>query len=214
MSKKKLNIFLDLDQTIISAEPVEKDEDDFIDMKDKATMKKMKLYKWHDMSGFYVIFERPNLQSFLDFLFENFNVSVWTAATKSYALFIIEKIIMTKPERQLEYIFFKEHCDYSYRNGKKTKNLSVLWSKYKNREFSCDNTFILDDYDEVYDTQPNNCIRAVPFFFKRDKSHQDKFLDILKSQLEKCIEKQDLSCIKTINNEVYEKLKTEEYCDK
>ena len=41
--------------------------------------------------GHYKVFERPGLQEFLDYLFANFNVSVWTAASKSYALFIIDK---------------------------------------------------------------------------------------------------------------------------
>jgi TFIIF-interacting CTD phosphatase-like protein len=210
---KKLNIFLDLDQTIISAEPLQNDEDDFIDMNNGDIKKKMKLYKHHNMENTYVIFERPELQPFLDFLFENFNVSIWTAATRSYALFIIDKIIMNKPERQIQYIFFKEHCDFSRRDNSKTKNLSVLWNRYKIKDFSCDNTFIVDDYDEVYNTQKQNCIRAPPFYFTKENSHQDKFLNILQGYLKKCLEKEDLNCVKLINDEVYEKLKKEGYCD-
>jgi hypothetical protein len=46
------------------------------------------------MENYYIIFERPGLQQFLTFLFKNFNVSIWTAASKDYALFIIDKIII------------------------------------------------------------------------------------------------------------------------
>ena len=94
------NIILDLDQTIISAEA---DEDyDF-----NKNNKKVKLFKYYDMDSYYIIFERPGLQPFLDFLFSNFNVSIWTAASKDYALFIINKIILqNKKKRKIDWIFF------------------------------------------------------------------------------------------------------------
>ena len=85
MAKK--NILLDLDQTLISAEASE----DFDIDKHKE---RSKLFSWKDMDGYYIVFERPHLSEFLDYIFENFNVSVWTAASKDYALFIIEHIIL------------------------------------------------------------------------------------------------------------------------
>ena len=45
--------------------------------------------KRHDFDYYYVVFERPYLQSFLDYIFDKFNVYVWTAASKDYALYII-----------------------------------------------------------------------------------------------------------------------------
>ena len=91
---------LDLDQTLISAEPAE--EYDFSKNKSKA-----KQFVFHDMDGYYVVFERPGLQPFLTYLFDNFNVSIWTAASKDYALFIIEKIILAgNKNRKIDFIFF------------------------------------------------------------------------------------------------------------
>ena len=81
------NFFLDLDQTIICSETL-KDLKEYENYKDK-----MKKYKYKNMDDCYIVFERPNLQSFLDFLFKNYNVSIWTAASKDYALFIIEDTI-------------------------------------------------------------------------------------------------------------------------
>ena len=141
---KDFNIILDLDQTLISAEAEE--DYDFNKNKNKA-----KLFNFKDMDGYYIVFERPNLQSFLDYVFENFNVSVWTAASKDYALFIIEKIILCdKPERKLDWIFFSYHCDISKKITKHTKDLSMLWDIYKIDNYEKDNTLIIDDYDEVY----------------------------------------------------------------
>lgn len=175
---KKYNIILDLDQTLISAEAEE--DYDFTNNKNKA-----KLFNFKDMEGYYIVFERPNLQSFLDYIFKNFNVSIWTAASKDYALFIIDKIILQKPNRKLDWIFFSYHCDISKKVKKHTKDLSIFWDIYKIPEYSIDNTVIIDDYDEVYNTQKNNCIYAKPFEFCEENSHKDNYLKNLKYQLKK-----------------------------
>ena len=106
-NNRKLNFLLDLDQTIISGEPVE--EYNFEKNKKKASK-----FRFETMENYYIIFERPYLQQFLTFLFKNFNVSIWTAASKDYALFIIDKIIIAgNKDRTLDYIFFSYHCGIS-----------------------------------------------------------------------------------------------------
>ena len=177
MTNKKFNILLDLDQTLISAEA---DEDyDFVKNREKA-----KKFDFHDMDGYYIVFERPGLQKFLDFIFSNFNVSVWTAASKDYALFIVNKILLkNKPERHLDWIFFSYHCDISRKLLNGTKDLSILWTQYKITGYEPENTIIIDDYDEVYNTQKNNCIIAVPFEFADDDSHKDQYLQQLQDVL-------------------------------
>lgn len=175
--KIKPNIILDLDQTLISAEASEKF--DF-----KKYKKKMELFNYKDMDGYYLVFERPHLQKFLDKLFKEFNVSVWTAATKDYALFIINKFILTKPERKLEWIFFSYHCKLSRKLTDNTKSLKILWEEYGLPNYNKNNTVILDDYDEVFNTQKNNCIIAIPFEFTKSSSEHDDFLEKLTDKLE------------------------------
>mgnify|MGYP003334631673 FL=1 len=97
--RKPINVILDLDQTLISSET--KSEFD-----KKKFGEKMKNFYHKDLDDLYIVFARPHLDGFLDYLFDNFNVSVWTAASKSYALFIIENFILTKPERKLDFVFF------------------------------------------------------------------------------------------------------------
>ncbi len=177
MSNEKLNILLDLDQTIISSEA--EDEYDFKKNKDKA-----KKFTFHDMDGYYIVFERPGLQKFLDYLFKNFNVSIWTAASKDYALYIIEKIILQgNPNRKLDWVFFSYHCDMSKNKKKSSKNLHMIWDEYKISGYTKDNTVIIDDYDEVFNTQPDNCIIAKPFEFTNDNSENDTYLRDLKKAL-------------------------------
>lgn len=192
---KKLNFVLDLDETLISAEATE--EYDFEKYKNKAAK-----FSFEPMEGYYIIFERPHLQDFLDFLFENFNVSVWTAATKDYALFIIEKILLAKPNRKIDWIFFSYHCNASRKIKKGTKDLSMLWDIYKIPGYNANNTVILDDYDEVHSTQTDNCIIAKPFKFSDQDSEKDDFFKRLIPKLQKYLLKKDNIEVKRINKKL------------
>lgn len=177
--KDKLRVVLDLDQSIISAEPT--DEYDF-----RANKTKARKFKYHDMDGYYIVFERPGVQKFLDDLFKNYIVSVWTAASKDYALFVINNVILKNhPERKIDYMFFSYHCDISKDQGKGSKDLSLLWKMYKIPGYNKDNTVIFDDYDEVHETQPGNCIIAKPFEFTNKRSENDDFLDKVGRDIEK-----------------------------
>jgi TFIIF-interacting CTD phosphatase-like protein len=164
-----MNILLDLDNTLISSLSTEEEQ--------PCHKRRMKKYTWKDMDGYYKVFERPGLQDFLDFLFKHFNVSVWTAASKSYALFIINHFILDgHPERRLDYIFFSHHCRQSKRQMNSQKHLNMLWSVFNIDDYNEDNTFIIDDNSEVYSTQPNRCIHVKPFEFTAKNSHKDKEL--------------------------------------
>lgn len=196
----KPNFLLDLDQTLISAESI----DSFDMKKHKSRMKK---FKKHQMEDYYYIFERPNLQQFLDFLFANFNVSIWTAASKDYGLFIIENIILAgKKERVIDYMFFSYHCNASEKHKNGTKDLSMLWDIYNLTGYNKENTIILDDYDEVYITQNNNCIIAKPFEMTETGSEKDDFLKKLKRRLGLCLKNSKYknhfaSCVSKINKD-------------
>jgi len=178
--KTKLNIVLDLDATLICAESSE--EFDF-----KKYMFKSCKFKFHDMDGYYVVFERPGLQGFLDYLFKNFTVSIWTAASKDYALYIIDNIILqdNKPDRKLDWVFFSYHCDISKDEKDASKSLAMFWDEYKMDGYTKENTIIVDDYDEVYNTQPDNCVIAPIFDFSKKGSEDDDFLSLLQKALSK-----------------------------
>ena len=132
--KKDKHIFLDLDQTCISAEA----SNEFDHDKEKEKARK---FTFHDMDGYYVVFERPGLQKFLDYLFTEYNVSVWTAASKDYAAFIIEHVILAnKSNRKLEWSFFSYHCDLSKEKKGGSKSLEMLWDEFKLDGLTDENT--------------------------------------------------------------------------
>lgn len=152
------NIILDLDETLISA--IEKDT-----LKENKSMsttfkEKYKHFKIHSMGKEYFITERPHVQEFLDFIFSNYNVSIWTAASKNYASFVIKKVIMIKPNRKLDFILFSKHCDISERKSGCIKRLDNLFHIHR---FNKENTIIIDDNKNVFEKQDNHVIRIKAF---------------------------------------------------
>jgi TFIIF-interacting CTD phosphatase-like protein len=166
----KINILLDLDNTLISS--LSKNEDK------KIYKPRMKKFRWENMENVYKVFERPGLQPFLDFLFKHFNVSIWTAASKSYALFIIDKFILDgHPERTLDYIFFSHHCKRSNKLKKTQKSLEILKNNFKLSNYDVRHTYIIDDHPDVFKAQPTNCIQIKPFEFTDRQSYNDNELE-------------------------------------
>lgn len=172
------NVILDLDNTLISAEALT----DF-PFEQKGIKQKSLKFAIHDMDGYYIIFERPKVQKFLTWLFENFNVSVWTAASKDYALFIIKNIILQSPERKLDYILFSHHCDLSKNIYGNSKNLKLFFKTFKLDNYKKSNTIIIDDLDEVHYSQPDNCIHIKAFEILDKHSEYDKELDNIKTEI-------------------------------
>lgn len=166
--KKLRNVVLDLDNTLICAEA----STDF-PFDDEKVKKKAMQFDIHDMDGYYIVFERPKVQQFLDYLFENYNVSIWTAASKDYALFIIKHIILKNPKRKLDYIFFSYHCDISNKIFDSSKNLDLLFKVFELQNYNKTNTVIIDDLKEVWETQPQNCVRIKYFDFFGKSSGED-----------------------------------------
>lgn len=164
------NIFLDLDNTLISSEYIN-------DVKDNNLTKVIKRASKFDsknMDNYYLICARPYLQPFLDFLFKNFKVHIWTAASKDYASFIINEFILKKdPRRKIFLVLYDYHCRVSQRMFRTPKKLEVLWEKWKLYEYNKENTIIIDDLRQVCESQPNNCISILPFEFMKKGSEND-----------------------------------------
>lgn len=177
MSRQKINFLLDLDSTLISAKK-ERELKNITQPQHNV----FKIHKMKDDNGRvnYIVFERPGLQNFLTYIFDNYNVSVWTAASKDYAMFIIYSIVLGGDKnRKLDYVFFSYHCDISSEKSKNlcTKDVTVLWNLYKMKGYTALNTLILDDYiEDVYAKQKNNCIIAPVFDIVDNYNPGDRFL--------------------------------------
>src|SRR5690606_6470295 len=177
LNGQKCNVILDLDNTLVSA----------IEYQKLNNIYRNTNLKYHILDKSFIIFERPYVQRFLDFLFKNFNVSIWSAGTKDYVLFIIKNVIQTSPSRKIHTILHYDHCVMSSKFYPDTpKDLRFLYNIIKGYKSS--NTFIIDDLDEVYISQPSNCIQ-VPRFDLESEPHSigDNALAILQNNLLKLI---------------------------
>jgi len=166
MSECKLNVILDLDNTIINA----------IETRDKIKVPLNTGLDYFDWPPMFKIYARPHLQEFLDWLFANCNVAVFTAAEKDYALFIIENFILIKPERKLEFTFYREHVDLGeslYPDS--MKDLRLVWDFFHVQNFYPSNTVIIDDLDLVYQTNMFNTIRLYPFFVVDEETYEPNY---------------------------------------
>ena len=153
---KRMHVFCDLDSTLINSLSVNEELSN-------APDEFQKKFRHVEMKGYYRIFERPFLQFFLDFLFANFTVSVFTAADKDYALHVVDKIILTKPERRLKYLFYGYASELSEYYYKSPKDLRILWNVFKLKDLTPCSTIIIDDLNEVYEANPDNTIKAPKF---------------------------------------------------
>ena len=164
----RLNIVLDLDNTLICA----------LSEKELDKHKDIKGLEYKDMKGYYRIFMRPFLRDFLNVAFQRYDVTVWTAASKDYALFIIDNILIPKDMRdkcKLKMFFYDEHCDHSQKmyDPNSPKDLRYL---YHYPGYHPCNTLIVDDLSDVHKANPKHIIKAPYFDAKKPDAKEDLFL--------------------------------------
>jgi len=173
MGRKNINVILDLDNTCIYSHECRK-------MKEIPDWLSSN-YTYYVMDDDYIVCERPGLQDFLDWLFEHFNVMIWSAASPDYVEFIAKNIIGIKG-RHIEHIFNSNNCKESDDQYKTLKQLKLLWNEKDLFGYYPFNTLIIDDLRDVTDPQPYNSIRIDRFVANR-KHVNDSKLKVVKKQL-------------------------------
>jgi hypothetical protein len=174
----RINLVLDLDNTLISS----------ISQKEMAKNKGVKTrnLKYIDMENYYRIFYRPYLNEFLDYAFDNFSVTIWTAGSRDYGGFIIDNIITkssNKHKRKLKMFFYDENCDQSQEIFK-TNTPKDLRYLYNFEGYHSCNTIIVDDLHEVKKHNEKQTLPAIYFDAKKKESETDNFLLTAISKLE------------------------------
>lgn len=176
-SEKKFNIILDIDNTLLSS----------VEIENPLRVRGDKSDKVHTMPDNYKIYERPYLQDFLDYLFNNFNVSIWTAASKPYAMFVIKNII-NKKGRNLDLVMWSDHCEISKRIYGQTKDLRYIWNTLKVPGYNSHNTLLFDDLEDNVNHQKCNVLHVDNFDIEQAKDRDDylsKLILVLKQEKDK-----------------------------
>src|SRR3989338_2051019 len=96
----------------------------------------------------YVIFKRPGLNEFLEFVYDHFkHVGIWTAAAAPYAHKIVNRIMTPAQQKRLSFIYTRKKLV----NG--VKDLTRIFVEHP--EFKSNNTIILDDKREMIPNKYN-----------------------------------------------------------
>lgn len=175
----KLNVVLDIDSTLINTVSLEEGKP---------------LMKYYNENDYYiykpegyepsVIFKRPNLDVFLDWLFKNCNVSIFTHADKDYAMDVIDRFILTKMDRKLDFIFYRYHVEFGIKKYSCVKDLRIIWDDFLFFDFYPSNTVLIDDNDVVKRCNLYNTLQITPFIVTEERSLGDKHLLNIKEKLE------------------------------
>lgn len=187
-----LNIYLDLDETLIHSIPF----NDYDELDSTRREKLQNTFDYNDMEDEFRVFSRPGLYDFLFFLSNNsdkFTINVWTAATRDYADFIIMNILQKKFAVPIRYRLHRSHVNWSQNNMSSPKDLRTLWKKYMIKGHCECNTVIIDDLKDVVKSNNYYSIRINPFV--ADPTKTDKELYRIREEL-----KELYKCYKSTNN--------------
>lgn len=154
-------IMLDLDETLIRAEPFTsgKKYDHAINVKVGQGEK------------YFGIFVRPFTTEFLEIVARDHRVFVFTASVKEYA----EKIVqhLDPQNKYIEHVLSRSHCIYV--NGMFVKNLSVA-VEYGT---SLDDVIIVDNYVHSFALHPEHGIPIKPYYGAKEDSELNELANFL-----------------------------------
>ena len=140
--RKKL-LILDLDETLVFATEA-------------------KLPRAEDFrTGQYFVYKRPDLDRFIGFCFENFQVAVWTSSGSKYANEVICRIFQ-HPE-QLEFVWARERCTWRSHPESGTSYWIKDLKKVRRLGYRLESVLMIDDSPEKLERSYGNHIRTIPF---------------------------------------------------
>lgn len=195
---EKLNIILDLDNCCIHAISIEyyKNDKKMVEYMTKELKKgdnnvNILKYKFdlEKDDRYNILFIRPHLKIFLEYLLKNFNVSVWSNGYYTYVDKICNIIFTKEQKKQLKYIIggtdnpkwgvyditnkkflydfnsyqniVKNTSSFSFENKYDVKDLSFLWkNKPYSSIFTKENTILIDDAENHLVFNKYNVIRV------------------------------------------------------
>jgi hypothetical protein len=134
-----------------------------------------------DSNHVYIVYKRPHYRQLLDYCYNKFNVSFWTAGTSPYCVSILKKLLTSEQFNNTHIMFSRKDKNSTYDcknkylikhksvNGNYPKLLHILWKhpKYKHL-FTPYNTILLDNSSVHTSRYPQNTLK-VPDFYPSEK---------------------------------------------
>lgn len=135
------------------------------------------------VSNNYYVYKRPFVEQFLVWCFENFDVAVWTSATKDYAAEIVANIF-PQPQGNLSFLWSRERCTPSL----DLETQETFWekkiTKLRRRGYNLENIIVVDDTPQMWRNSYGNLVRVKSYFGELEDSELGKlksYLEILKN---------------------------------
>ena len=162
--KNKKCLVLDLDETLIFAHE---------EIKDTNFDEQIKLYIGEGQTHTIMVYFRPHLRDFLEYVSKKWEIVIFTSSSSIYANAILQRI--DPDNKYFSFRLFKDSC-YRDCNDHLIKDLSIIGNRTLKETVMVDNSI-----DSVI-YQLDNCIPIVPYY--GDSKDQElvqlaKFLDIL-----------------------------------
>ncbi|CAO3623337.1 unnamed protein product [Cunninghamella blakesleeana] len=111
------------------------------------------------------MFVRPNINNFLNYIFKNFQVMVWSSAQKNSVNRMLQ--LFEQDINRLSLIWDRSDMGLTIEqfHSKSTtvKDLQKIWDTFDNNEFNATNTILIDDSPSKSVLQPYNCISISTF---------------------------------------------------
>ena len=129
LKSKKYNIILDIDETLLNTLQ-------FFDQFDMNYITKGP----HHFDFFtirnqkFLVFFRPGLRDYLNFVFTNFNVGFWTTGTKDYAEKCLELILTPRQRKSINLFIARDKKDQNFYDILNKQNID-LKSEYRNVKY-------------------------------------------------------------------------------
>lgn len=204
----KLNLILDLDNTLVESFLASSVPKLLLD----SSLERVTVDINEPESGTvkYTIFARPHLQTFLDFVFEHFNVGIITHSLPTYARTIVSYFV--KPDattRKVVFLFDRHYVrnkSFVTNSYYGTKPLAYFFDHhiYKYKFFPC-NTILIDDNMDVLSTNYFNTLHIPAFklvdgfMHVRTSSLEDSSLLLMTKALSNIVQTYPLKCEKVSN---------------
>ncbi len=162
----KLNVVLDLDETLIHA------EHKGVIMENCVAFCQFEDYK---------IYKRPFVDEFLNIVFNRYNVYIWTAAYKSYAKFVLAHLLDPKNQIPIKILtkddtMIKKELTGLYYDDNTAVKIKPLGKLHCNLA----RTVLIDDTKSCFSLDPLNGIQIIKFDDPETQYDDKELLFILK----------------------------------
>lgn len=137
-----MHIILDLDETLIHSVKMDEYVNMPLHIRDNILCIERKLMTIPEYSETYLLFLRPHLQDFFEWIFNYASsVSVWSAGDYHYVNAIVDLIFSDEQKNRLRFVWSRRHISPTF--GQYLKPLGRVFRRYG--DMNVHNTLLIDD---------------------------------------------------------------------